>query len=248
MATEVFSRYELKFLLDEKAFDEIHSQVQSRMTPDAYSRDGNFYTISNIYYDTPDNSLISTAVRHDGKYRYKIRLRTYDPTRNTAFLEIKKKYRGLTNKRRTTILIDDADRMLRERVFPKEQPFMNMQVTRELFDIAQKLTLVPKTVISYDRRAYFGDDPFEKDLRITFDSGVRARLTDLDLRSGSYGERLLEDNLWIMEVKVAHSVPLWVARMLSRSGVSHTHFSKYGTEYKHYLMENHHMEGAIVNA
>lgn len=238
MAIEVFSRYELKFILDEKTFPVILRRVQSRMHPDDYSRDGSFYTISNVYYDTPDDLLISTAVNHDGKYRYKIRLRTYDSTRSTAFLEIKKKFRGLTNKRRTTILIDDAVKMLESRIFPSEKPFMNMQVTRELFDIANRLTLVPKTVISYDRMAYFGDDPFEKDLRITFDSGVRARLNNLDLRLGSGGERLLAENLHIMEVKVAHSVPLWIARMLSECGVAHSHFSKYGAEYKKYIINN----------
>lgn len=239
MAIEVFSRYELKFMLDKRAYENIYSRIAQRMTPDAYSRDGSFYTISNVYYDTPDNSLISASVRHDGKYRYKLRLRTYDPSRNTAFLEIKKKYNGLTNKRRTTILIDDAARMLEEKIFPKEQPFMNMQVTRELYDIAQSLTLVPKTVISYDRQAFFGDDPVEKDLRITFDSGIRSRNTDLDLRKGSYGESMIEDDHWVMEVKVAHSVPIWIADLLAENGVSRTKFSKYGTEYKHYVAHVH---------
>lgn len=238
MAIEVFSRYELKFMLDRDQFAAIHSEIQRRMEPDKYSRDGSFYTISNIYYDTPDDHLISTAVRHEGKYRYKLRLRTYDPSQDMAFLEIKKKYRGLTNKRRTTILIEDGRRLMEQGIAPEERHFMNKQVTRELLEIANEMTLRPKTLISYDRRAYFGGDEFEPDLRITFDSAIRSRRTDLELRHGSYGTLLLDGEYYIMEVKVSNSVPLWIARLLSENGVSRTHFSKYGAEYKQHLAEN----------
>ncbi len=235
MAIEVFSRYELKFMLGQSEYDRIHDRVKGQMTADRYSMDGNYYTISNIYYDTPDDRLISAASRHDGKYRYKIRLRTYDPTSDKAFLEIKKKYMGLTNKRRTKIFIDDAAAMLDRLIFPEEKDFMNMQVTRELYDIAKSTPLVPKTVLSYDRRAYFGSDDYEKDLRITFDHAIRFRREDLELRHGSYGELLLDEGKYIMEVKVSHSVPLWVANMLSDAGVTRTRFSKYGAEYKRYI-------------
>ena len=115
---------------------------------------------------------------------------------------------------------------------------MNMQVTRELYELASGMTLLPKTLISYDRRAYFKEDEFEKDLRLTFDSGIRARRMDLDLRHGSYGQPLLDQEYYIMEVKVSHSVPMWVARLLSDNGVSRCHFSKYGTEYKRHVLHN----------
>lgn len=238
MAIEVFSRYELKFMLTEAQYRSIVKEIESRMVCDKYSADGKSYTISNIYYDTPDNFLISTAVKHDGKYRYKIRLRTYDPSRQTAFLEIKKKFKGLTNKRRTTIYIDDVNQMFSEGVFPEIQPFMNQQVTKELYDIGRSIPLMPKVVISYDRRAFFGSAPSDGDLRVTFDHAIRSRRTDLDLRSGSYGDLLIGDKQCIMEVKVDKSVPLWVARLLSENGAYHTKFSKYGTEYKKYIKQS----------
>lgn len=238
MAIEVFSRYELKFGLDEKQYEAVIDEIEQRMTPDAYSRKGCSYTISNVYYDTPDDRLVSVAVNHDGKYRYKVRLRTYDTSLQTAFLEIKKKYNGLTNKRRTSIYIDDVNPMLMEGIFPKEQPFMNMQVTQELYHIGRRIVLMPKTVISYDRRAYFGNDRWEKDLRITFDKNIRARRSDLDLRLGSGGELLIDDYAYIMEVKVERSVPVWVAQMLSRNNIRRIRFSKYGTEYKKYILRS----------
>ncbi len=238
MAIEVFSRYELKFMLSEEQYKSVSDAIEQRMICDSYSLNGRCYTISNIYYDTPDNRLISAAVRHDGDYRHKIRLRTYDPTKDTAFLEIKKKYKGLTNKRRTSILIDSVNPMFSEGIFPEEKPFMNMQVTKELYIIGRSLSLAPKTVISYDRRAFFGKDPADGDLRITFDKNIRSRRSGLDLRLGSEGESLLEGGKWIMEVKVEQCVPLWVARLLSENSVKRVKFSKYGTEYKNYILKN----------
>lgn len=237
MAIEVFSRYELKFGINSKQYGAVLNEIEGRMTSDAHSRGGAYYTISNIYYDTPDNRLISAALNHDGDYRYKLRLRTYDPSQQTAFLEIKKKFRGLTGKRRTAMYIDDVNPMLIQGVFPKAQPFMNMQVTNELYRIGRVLTLEPKAVISYDRRAYFGTGS-EGDLRITFDRGIRARRSGLDLRLGSGGEPLTDPDFYIMEVKVEHGVPMWVAKMLSDNEIRRIKFSKYGTEYKKYIINS----------
>lgn len=235
MAIEVFSRYELKFMLNQAQYDCVIREIESRMACDSYSADGKFYTISNIYYDTPDNFLISTAVKHDGKYRYKVRLRTYDPESDIAFLEIKKKFNGLTSKRRTRIYIDDVNPMFESGIFPEIHRFMNKQVTKELYQVGRAHPLVPKTVVSYDRRAFFGADEEDGDLRITFDSSIRTRRTDLDLRKGSFGTLLTEPDIYIMEVKVDRSVPLWVARLLSENGVHRIKFSKYGTEYKNFI-------------
>lgn len=236
MAIEVFSRYELKFEPNEEQYRSVLKELERRMEPDEHSRDGKTYTISNIYFDTPDDRLISAAIRHESKYRYKLRLRTYDPTLPTAFLEIKKKFNGLTSKRRTLIYVDDAEELLEHGIMPAERPFMNMQITRELLRIGRELPLLPKTVLSYDRRAYFGASGHERDLRVTFDKNIRARRDRTDFRLGTDGEPLIDDGHYIMEVKVEHSVPLWLASLLSENGLYRTRFSKYGAEYKRHLM------------
>ena len=234
-AIEVFSRYELKFMPNREQYHNILKGIEQHMQPDEHSQNGNTYTISNVYFDTPDDRLVSTALRHESKYRYKIRMRTYDPSLPTAFLEIKKKYNGLTSKRRTLLYVDDALQLLLHGVEPPEQPFMNMQITNELLRISRELPLLPKTVLSYDRRAYFGASGNEKDLRVTFDNNIRARRDRTDFRLGTDGEQLLDSEHYIMEVKVEHSVPMWLAALLSENRVYRIKFSKYGTEYKRYL-------------
>ena len=89
--------------------------------------------------------------------------------------------------------------------------------------------------MSYDRRAYV--DKENEELRITFDRNITTRREDLDLASGSYGDKLLPEGYWIMEIKVPQAIPMWLTDILSELKVYKTSFSKYGTEYKEYLQK-----------
>ena len=62
MAIEVFNRYERKFLIRNDCYLKLRERLLEYMEPDAHSRDGEFYTICNIYYDTEQNELISRSL------------------------------------------------------------------------------------------------------------------------------------------------------------------------------------------
>ncbi len=206
------------------------------MKLDEYNVGGNLYTIMNLYYDTPTDDLVSTGLKREGKYRYKIRLRSYDEKYPTAFLEIKKKVNGLVNKRRTLMYIDDVNPFLTEHKPVPESDIVKRQVVKELDVIAKNIKLEPKVVLCYDRQAFFGTNEADGDLRVTFDTHIRARRYDLDLRKGSYGENILDEDMVLMEVKVDRAVPFWLARLMSENNIRKRRFSKYGTEYSNYIM------------
>ncbi|SHJ59205.1 VTC domain-containing protein [Geosporobacter subterraneus DSM 17957] len=46
------------------------------MEPDKYNKAQEFYTISNLYYDTKDNHLIRNSLSKP-KYKEKLRIRAY---------------------------------------------------------------------------------------------------------------------------------------------------------------------------
>ena len=46
---------------------------------------------------------------------------------------------------------------------------------------------------------------------------------------------LLNEGVWLMEIKCAGAMPMWLVRVLSEKKIYKTSFSKYGTEYKQYL-------------
>ena len=128
MAIEVFNRYEKKYMLDEVTFKRLLDRISDYMEPDKYNKNGQFYSISNIYYDTDDDYLIRKSLSKP-VYKEKLRLRAYGvPDRDTkVFLEIKKKYKGIVNKRRTTLKLDEAYLFIQSGRVPPIQDYMNEQ-------------------------------------------------------------------------------------------------------------------------
>lgn len=235
MAIEVFNRYENKYFLTEIMLNRMLAEVESHMEPDKFNKNRSTYSISNIYFDTPDDYLIRTSLAKP-KYKEKLRLRAYGvPAKNdTAFLEMKRKVDGLVNKRRTKILLQDGYRFVSNGGITKLTADMNPQVAMEIVCMVQRCgTLDPKVMIAYDRLAYF--EKGNPNLRISFDTGIRSRRTRLKLEEGNDGELLLPSGIWLMEIKTATAVPLWLTNLLSREGLVKSSFSKYGFEFKNFL-------------
>lgn len=235
MAIEVFNRYEKKFLLTQNTYEKFIEMISEKMEPDSYSKDGGFYRICNIYYDTPSDELIRKSI-NSPVYKEKLRLRSYGTPQleDKVYLEIKKKYKGIVNKRRTTLTLNEAYTYLQTKKRPEYKPYMNKQVLNELDYFINNYDLQPKLFLSYDRRAYFSKD--DRDFRLTFDTNIRCRREDVRLESGSYGELLLDEDVWLMEVKILKSAPLWFTEILSELKVYPASFSKYGTEYKNMIL------------
>ena len=133
MAVEVFNRYEHKYILDKKQYEKITELLKEHMELDSHNKDNTTYTISNIYYDTPDDYLIRTSLSKPD-YKEKLRLRTYGvfDSNSMVFLEIKKKFNGIVNKRRTKIKLDEAYKFLESGIPPSPEKYINSQVMREL--------------------------------------------------------------------------------------------------------------------
>ncbi|HHX17972.1 MAG TPA: polyphosphate polymerase domain-containing protein [Clostridium sp.] len=236
MAIEVFNRYEKKFLVSAEIYEDVQHALSKYMELDEYNRKHPYYTISNIYYDTMNNELIRKSISKPS-YKEKLRLRGYGipSLEDKVYLEIKKKVNGLVNKRRTKLVLKEAYNFVYTSKKPEYKDYMNKQVLNEIDYFLKLYNLVPRIYIAYDRRAFFGID--NRDLRITFDTNIRTRRTDLRLELGDHGEKLLDDNVYLMEVKAEKSIPVWVSKMLSEFKIYKTSFSKYGTEYKKMRLE-----------
>jgi hypothetical protein len=245
VAIEVFNRYEQKYIISDATYRLIKPQLEEYMEADAYSRNGDFYTICNIYYDTPDNEIIRKSIERPA-YKEKLRLRSYGvvSSKDKVFLEIKKKYNGCVNKRRTSIMLEDAYRYLETKEKPEALNHMNEQILNEIdYMINRYSDLAPKVFLSYDRNALFGME--DKEFRITFDRNIRTRRYDVGLDKGIYGDLLLPSDQWIMEVKINTVVPLWFAELLAKYKVYPTSFSKYGAEYQKMMQKDNNQDNHI---
>ena len=234
MAIEVFNRYEHKYMLDREMYRQIVKIIEQHMEIDSHNENHKPYTIANIYYDTPDNYLIRTSLSKP-EYKEKLRLRAYGiPSQESkVFLEIKKKFRGVVNKRRTKLKLAEAYNFIETKTPPKEQDYMNKQVVREIDYFIHLYNLSPKLYLAYDRIAYY--EKGNPDLRISFDTNIRSRRYDLRLDAGDYGKPLLPGEYYLMEIKTSLAKPIWLADILNDLNIKRQSFSKYGSEFKNMM-------------
>ena len=219
-----FERYEKKYRLTAEQQRVILQGMAPYMKKDAYGA----YTICNIYYDTPDWRLIRTSLEKP-VYKEKLRVRSYGVPGEDGrvFVELKKKYDSVVYKRRVTTEYSNVEPLLTGSV-----PAADFgQIGREIGYFQSFYHTVPKVFIGYDRLAFAGiDDP---QLRITFDTNLRWRDTDVNLRLGDHGAPIaLPCGDVLMEVKIPGACPLWLCHLLSDVGAFPASFSKYGACYR----------------
>ncbi len=240
MTLKTFKRYEKKFLLNENQYNEMLKRLPLNMTPDKNSRQDACYSIHNIYYDTVNNDIIRNSISHP-YYKEKLRLRSYTvpvSPDDIVFLEFKKKIGGIVSKRRATMTLQDAYHFIETGTKPEMTGYMNNIVIEEIAQFLKNNKVEPKVLISYDRKAFFGKT--DKSIRITIDKNIRTRRVDVALEKGAHGKLLLDNNPFLMEIKFSQAMPLWFTGILSELKIYNTSFSKYGTEYRNYLLEDLH--------
>ena len=74
------------------------------------------------------------------------------------------------------------------------------------------------------------------ELRMTFDTDLRWRRSELDLRAGDGGMLLLPADTVLMELKIPGAAPLWLSRLLSGLEIYPTSYSKYGSCFKQFIL------------
>lgn len=219
---EIFKRIEKKYVLTKEKKDLLLERIKEHLVPDEYGPS----TICNIYFDTVNHDLIRTSMDKP-IYKEKVRLRSYNvPNEDSkVFLEIKKKYDGIVYKRRILGKLSDI-----EAYIEKGETFnCNEQILHELEYCFKFYKLEPMLYLAYDRIAYYDKD--DKNFRITFDTNLVSRETDLKLESGIYGDLISDANTYIMEVKSTGGLPLWFVKIINELEIYPSSFSKYGKVY-----------------
>jgi hypothetical protein len=189
--------------------------------------------IRNLYYDTPDYRLIRRSLERP-VYKEKLRIRSYGDTTadSPVFLELKKKFDGVVYKRRMVMPEHQAVSWLEKGESPPDAG----QIQEEIQYFCRYYgDLRPKLFLSYRREAYY--DRNGGDLRITFDDDICFRRDRLSLTEAPGGTSLLEEGQILMEIKTSGGIPLWLTAFLSREKIYKASFSKYGTAYQKYILQ-----------
>lgn len=218
----VFQRLEKKYIITQEQMELLIKKAGDKLKNDVFDA----ATICNIYFDTDQYSLINASVQKP-PYKEKLRMRSYGiPNADSnVYLEIKKKYKGIVNKRRISMPLSQAQRLLNDNMLPCH----NTQIQAELAYFMEYHKPKPKVFIAYERMALIGR--IDQELRITFDSHIRRRHDQLDFTCGTYGKEILPQNQILMEIKVPGAYPLWLTHILSDMKLYPTSFSKYGSVF-----------------
>ncbi len=200
----LFERKEVKYLLSLEQQQALIHSFGTRMIRDDYGE----YDICNIYMDTPDFRLIRRSLEKP-VYKEKLRIRSYGTVDkdHPVFLELKKKYKGIVYKRRIKMALGDAMDFL------THENDKSGQIENEISYFLKHYNGIQSAMfISYHRIAFRGKD--DADLRITFDNNILWREEDVSLSSEIYGNRILNKDQCLMEIKAPGVLPLWLTRAL----------------------------------
>jgi len=217
----IFARYEEKYLLTKPQLSLALDFFSKTAVPDEYPN----YRVNSVYYDTAKYDVILRSMRKP-VYKEKLRLRCYGGSFTdcgAAFLELKKKYKGISYKRR---IILDKDALSGLLSSPPDFSGINKygQIAEEISGFISSLERISSnTVITYNRTALLGD----KGLRVTFDEDI--------LLDGKY--ELLPRGCAIMEIKIRTdtAMPAEAARFLSENRIFPAVYSKYATAYTNHI-------------
>lgn len=134
------------------------------------------------------------------------------------FLEIKKKYAGIVYKRRITAAVQDAVGLLAQDLPVRAAG----QIGAEIAQFQARYRAQPRVFLAYDRQAFSGAQ--DTGLRVTFDTNLRWRQIELDLRLGDHGAPLLPPDDVLLEIKLPGTCPLWLSICSRRRAFSPPRF------------------------
>ena len=242
---DTFERKETKYLLTPMQYIQFRALAEGHMAPAEYHESD----VMSVYYDTPDDLLVNRSIA-GGKYKEKLRVRAYGRGETTpetpVFIEIKKKFKGVTYKRRVNCTQAAADAFLGGMDYEQAidtWPLADAQAQdaahgRIALQIAGEIAwmrdhydgLAPRMDVRTHRLSFVdADDP---ELRITFDADVSWR------KAGSSREHsLFANGERILEVKCAQAYPMWLVAVLNECGARPQSVSKYGRAYQAAMAE-----------
>ena len=228
MAQEIFNRIEKKYMLYQDGYQKLMKELGPYITLNSFGHQ----TICNLYFDNSTYEIARNSISKP-VYKEKIRVRSYGiPDKDTkVFLELKKKYKKMVNKRRIGLTLQELERYL----YFNRPPEKNKQIFEELDYCIKTKHLVPTMYVAYDRVSYFANS--DENLRITFDSNLRYRKEHIDFEYGDVAQKFFDQDVYIMEIKTLNAIPLWLVDILSRLEIYPTSFSKYGEIYKKEILK-----------
>ena len=221
-----YFRNEFKYLVSEQQIAMLSCRLDGVLSADVHAGgkeagDRKQYLIRSLYFDDPQNSCF-----YDNESGYdrreKWRIRTYNASAKTIYLEKKSKLHGKTHKDRCLLTREQAERLILGEGLPQEP---EDGLLKEFSLLQRTKGFMPKVITVYERVPYvyaLGN------VRITFDRNISS---SVDYGS-FFAERLpvrpvMQAGAHLMEVKYDEYLPSFIFQCLQMQNLQRTAFSKY---------------------
>jgi hypothetical protein len=214
-------RREEKYPLSVIDMSNYKAQFSAILMPDKFSANGS-YMVRSLYFDTPDDKDFFDKLKEQN-LRRKIRLRIYSPYDTKAKLELKQKENIFQKKRSLTISREDAVELINSNysvLLKYDDDF-----AREIYSIMCMYAYKPKSIVEYQRYALMAK---ENNIRLTFDSEIRATESSFDLFSENLPlNPVFPKDKVVFEVKYDKFLLGYISDIVSTINVKNITSSKY---------------------
>jgi hypothetical protein len=205
---------EIKFLLDPVTAVAVHEWAREKLVadPNAQGFTGDTYTVTSLYFDTPELDVF----HREGLHRHsKFRIRRYGST--TFFFERKLKIRGRLAKRRLPVVPADLARL----AAVPEPGWAGLWFQQKI----SARRLQPQCQISYQRTARVLMSP-SGPIRLTLDDSVRAQRA-ADIRFDDSVSTVPVTDRVILELKFRRDLPVLFRDLVAKFALNPVPYSKY---------------------
>ena len=207
---------EVKFVVESATGARIREWARTNLEPDPHGG-GDFndeYHTASLYFDTAAGDVFHQRGSF-GRSKYRVRRYGSAPF---VFLERKLRKPGILVKRRTTVALEEIDRLSHSRPDP-EWPgdwFHRRLLLRQITPICE---------LSYSRTARFARTA-EGPVRLTLDEDIRVLPAVAPRFSGNGGEPVVDGQM-ILELKYRQHAPAIFKRLVEEFGLEPQRASKY---------------------
>jgi hypothetical protein len=212
------SAFEIKFVVDQDTGQRIRERARALLAADPWASGpaADEYTITSLYFDTPDLAVYN---RRGSFRRAKYRIRRYGQS-DMVFLERKLRTKDLLSKRRTNVRLEDLPLLHNgedavDRTWPGHW-FRKRIHTRGLGAVCQ---------ITYERTARIGLTDYGP-IRLTVDTGLKASAVDGASFVSSDGAQPVTEST-IVEMKFRAGIPAVFKLLVEEFALTAQRVSKY---------------------
>ena len=223
---DVIYRNEWKYYISLQEAELLKRRIAPFMERDPYTSDGK-YMIRSLYFDDYWNSAYEEKIM-GAEDRKKWRVRIYNLRDSRIRLERKRKWGSYIYKESAGLTREELEKILDgnyEFLFYKES-----ELCRQFYYECMVNLHRPKVIVDYEREPFVRQ---EGNVRITFDSDVRASAGDFQIFDSQLPVfSVLPPGIVILEVKFTEFLPGVIKELLPLDGQEFSAISKYTLCYE----------------